>query len=97
MNQIPKNTKTPKVRHSMFQPIFPAVLAPDDAAAFVGLGRTAFDVEMKAPDAPKPRKLSGRRVGYLVAELLTWLHTRPVSNLPPPKNSGFGRAGKPKT
>lgn len=39
----------------------------------------------KDSDFPKPRVLSGRRVGWLMREVSDWLEARPVSdNLPPP-------------
>lgn len=37
---------------------------------------------------PKPRLLSGRRVGWLTREVEEWAETRPVSDLPPPPNTG---------
>jgi prophage regulatory protein len=37
---------------------------------------------------PPPRLLSGRRVGWLVREVEEWAEARPVSNLPPPPNTG---------
>ena len=51
------------------------------------------------PGAPAPiteadqhayadRQLSGQRVGWLVREVQEWAESRPVSNLPPPPNTG---------
>jgi prophage regulatory protein len=40
---------------------------------------------------PKPRQLSGRRVGWLVREIEEWAEARPVSDLPPPPNTGKRR------
>jgi len=37
---------------------------------------------------PKRRQLSGQRVGWLVREVQEWAESRPVSNLPPPPNTG---------
>ncbi len=45
-------------------------------------------------DFPKPRLLSGRRVGWLSREIEQWAESRPVSSLPPPANTG---AKKPKS
>ncbi len=37
---------------------------------------------------PRPRRLSGRRVGWLVREIEEWAESRPVSDLLPPENTG---------
>lgn len=37
---------------------------------------------------PEPRMLSGRRVAWLVREVEAWAEARPISNLPPPPDSG---------
>ena len=37
---------------------------------------------------PAPRMLSGRRVAWLVREVEAWAEARPISNLPPPPDSG---------
>ncbi|WP_422085424.1 helix-turn-helix transcriptional regulator [Variovorax sp.] len=42
---------------------------------------------------PKPRVLSGRRVGWLLREVEEWAESRPVSALLPPKNSGYRKIG----
>lgn len=47
-----------------------------------------------ASDFPKPRLLSGRRVGWLSREIEQWAESRPASSLPPPTNTG---AKKPKS
>lgn len=44
--------------------------------------------------APKPRKISPHRVGWLTREVDEWAEKQPVSDLLPPPNSGAGRAGK---
>lgn len=37
---------------------------------------------------PKPRMLSGRRVGWLAREIEAWAESRPVSTMLPPPNTG---------
>ena len=37
---------------------------------------------------PASRLLSGRRVGWLVREVEEWCENRPLSDLPPPPNTG---------
>lgn len=39
---------------------------------------------MRTADFPQPRELSGRRVGWLVREVVEWAESRPVSNMLPP-------------
>ena len=41
-------------------------------------------------------KISTSSVGYLVRELEEWAESRPVSDLLPAPDCGYGRAGKPK-
>ena len=73
--------------------IQPIALEKSQAAIFVALSETSID---RLKDFPKPRQVSPRRVAYLVSELVEWMHSRPVSELAPPENSGYGRAGKAK-
>jgi len=81
-------TETPTVT------IAPAALDPAAAAQFVALSSSTMERLVREEKFPKPRLLSGRRVAYLVRELVEWIESRPVSDLPPPKNCGVGRAGK---
>ncbi|WP_227459883.1 helix-turn-helix transcriptional regulator [Laribacter hongkongensis] len=37
---------------------------------------------------PRPRKISSKRVGWLVREVMEWADGRPVSDLLPPPNTG---------
>lgn len=73
--------------------IQPIALDKSQAAIFVALSETSID---RLKDFPKPRQVSPRRVAYLVSELTEWMHSRPVSSILPPENTGYGRAGKPK-
>ena len=67
--------------------IRPAALELASAAAFVSLSEATVERLVREGGFPKPRLLSGRRVAYLVRELEAWLEDRPVSDLPPPKNT----------
>ncbi|MBO9679510.1 MAG: AlpA family phage regulatory protein [Acidovorax sp.] len=68
--------------------IRPGALELPDAAAFVSLSVATVERMVREDSFPKPRQLSGRRVGYLVEELEAWLRNRPVSDqLPPPKTT----------
>ncbi|WP_367847039.1 helix-turn-helix transcriptional regulator [Rhodoferax sp. WC2427] len=67
--------------------IRPAALEPPDAATYVALSVTTVERLVREGKFPKPRQLSGRRVGYLVRELDSWLDDCPVSDLLPPPNT----------
>jgi prophage regulatory protein len=43
------------------------------------------------PTFPRPRKITARRVGYLVSEIADWAGKRPVSDLLPPPNTGASK------
>ncbi len=75
--------------------IAPFYLARPDAAAFLALSVNTFDSLVARGDAPKPRKISAGRTAWLVEDLEEWARSRPVSDLLPPPNSGYGRAGAP--
>jgi len=52
------------------------------------LSESTIDEEIRQGRFPKPRQLAGRRVGYLVEEVIEWARSRPVSDQPPPANTG---------
>jgi prophage regulatory protein len=68
--------------------ITPAALEPEASAAFCALSVTTMERLEREGNFPKRRQLSGRRTGHLVSELLEWLQARPISELPPPANTG---------
>ncbi len=72
----------------MIVSIKPAYLDRDQAAAFVSLSDTTIEQMVRTGAFPKPRQLSPKRVGWKVTELEEWCDSRPVSNLPPPRNTG---------
>ncbi|MDB0528203.1 AlpA family phage regulatory protein [Ralstonia solanacearum] len=57
-------------------------------AAAVSLSETTVQQLVREEKFPKPRIISPRRVGWLLREVQTWAETRPVSDLPPPPNTG---------
>ncbi|CAN7258903.1 hypothetical protein LJR130_001056 [Variovorax sp. LjRoot130] len=75
--------------------IRPLFLARADAAAYLSLSVSLLDALVARGEAPKPRKLSAGRTAWLVDDLDAWGRARPVSDLLPPANSGYGRAGLP--
>lgn len=62
----------------------------------VNLAPATLQDMVRQDEFPKPRKLSARRVGWLVREVEEWAEQRPVSNLLPPSNTG-GRHRKAKS
>lgn len=73
----------------------PLFLAKPQAAEFLAISVSTLEGLVARGEAPKPRKLSSGRVAWLVEELEAWGRARPESDLLPPVNSGYGRAGKP--
>lgn len=75
--------------------IKPLYLDRDAAALFLSISRSTFEGLVAKGEAPKARQVSAGRVGWLVEELEAYGRTRPVADMLPPPNSGFGRAGNP--
>lgn len=74
--------------------IKPLYLARAQAATFLSISESMLDRLVQQGKVPKPRKLSPGRSAWLVKELEAWGEECPVSDLLPPENSGYGRAGK---
>lgn len=68
----------------------PITVDIEGAAALTSLSVSTIEAEERAGNFPRKRQLSGRRTGYLVAEIEAWASSRPVSGLAPPENSGHG-------
>ncbi len=75
--------------------IEPLYLAKPDAAAFLSVSESTLDNLVQKKKIKPPRKISENRSGYLVADLREYGENLPASDLLPPRNSGYGRAGKP--
>lgn len=75
--------------------IKPILLSRASAAAVLSISESMLDALVARGDLPKPRKISSGRSGWLTEELDAWSRALPESDLLPPVNSGFGRAGKP--
>jgi prophage regulatory protein len=69
----------------------PIVLDLPGAAIATSLSVSTLEKLVRDGDFPKPRLLSGRRVGYLVKEIEDWCNQRPVANLLPPQHCGQRR------
>lgn len=58
------------------------------ASAMTSLSESTLQSLVRSGAFPAPRKMSDRRVCWLVREIEEWLEGRPVSDLPPPPNTG---------
>lgn len=63
------------------------------AAALLSISETTVQKLQRDDETfPKARQISGRRVGWLYRELVEWSESRPISDLPPPPNTGRDKA-----
>lgn len=69
----------------------PIYLDLPQVAGVVSLAEATIQRMVRENEFPRPRQLSGRRVGWLVREVKEWAEARPVSDLPPPANTGKRR------
>lgn len=58
-----------------------------EVAELTTLSERTIEEEIRQGRFPQPRQLAGRRVGWLVDDVLEWARTRPVSDQPPPENT----------
>lgn len=72
----------------------PAYLDLPGVCSYVALSESTLQKIVREGAFPRPRLLSGRRVGWLTREVDEWSEARPVADLLPPSGSGHGRAGK---
>lgn len=77
---------------SAFVNVQPVFLSKDDVAKVTTLSERVVEELVRQGKFPQPRQLSGRRVGWLLREVVEWAESRPVSDLPPPPNTGIKRA-----
>ncbi|MBT2181004.1 AlpA family phage regulatory protein [Ralstonia pickettii] len=71
----------------------PILLDLSAVAKALSLSETTVQQLVREGGFPKPRRLSSRRVGWLVREIQEWAEARPVSDLPPPPNTSRSRSG----
>lgn len=76
----------------MVAAIKPMYLELPEVVSVTTLAEATIQKMVRENEFPKPRQLSGRRVGWLVREVEEWAETRPVSDLPPPPNTGKRKA-----
>lgn len=71
-----------------FQRLPKLVFSLEELAYSLSLSESTVQQLVRNGDIPAPRRLSGRRVGWLVREIAAWAENRPVSDLLPPPNTG---------
>lgn len=76
----------------MIAVVKPIYIDLSTVASVVTLAEATIQREVREGKFPAPRQLSGRRVGWLMREIEEWAENRPVSDLPPPPNTGKRKA-----
>lgn len=76
-------------------PLKPAAMDMPAVTAYLSLSDSTVEELVRQGAFPRPRQLSPRRKGWLTREIDQWLEDRPVADMLPPTNSGYGRAGTP--
>lgn len=66
----------------------PLFLDRESAASVAGLAVSTMEEMIRNEEFPAPRKISRKRVGWLLREIQEWAESRPVSDFLPPKNTG---------
>jgi prophage regulatory protein len=65
----------------------------EEVATLLDLATSTIQKMVTKEEFPAPRLLTSRRVAWLLREVEDWAEQRPISDLPPPPNTG---AKKPK-
>lgn len=60
----------------------------EEVSALVDLATSTIQKMVVNKEFPAPRLLTSRRVAWLLREVEDWAEQRPVSDLPPPPNTG---------
>lgn len=66
----------------------PIVLDLPRVAAAISVSKSTVQRLVREGKFPKPREISGRRVGWLTQEVEAWAAGLPVSDMLPPPNTG---------
>lgn len=78
--------------------MMPIVLDLPSLAAVLSLSESTIQkLTRESKDFPKPRQLSGRRVGWLSKEVQDWAESRPISEQLPPHNTMAKKPRPPQT
>jgi len=92
MDEQPKKARGQRANSIVTTPIF---VDRNTAAQAFALSVSTFEREVALGKLPKPRKLSGARVGWLWSELVAAAQALPVSDLLPPENTGAPKPRRP--
>jgi prophage regulatory protein len=76
------------VKTALVKPLY---LDLETVCTIVSLAPATVQLLVRQKQFPKPRLLSGRRVGWLLREIEEWAEQRPISDLLPPANTGARR------
>jgi prophage regulatory protein len=90
--------KTDELLRKQYDPkprIQPIFMDLPTVAAALSVSVSTVQALVRAGDLPGPRKISGNRVGWLWREIVEWSENRPVSDIPPPPNTGAKKPRKP--
>lgn len=66
----------------------PIFLDLRSAAQALSLSEATIERLTREGNFPQKRKVSDRRAAWLFRDLIEWAESRPVSELPPPPNTG---------
>lgn len=61
----------------------PLFVDRDEAARALAISVSTLEALVRTGELPPPRKISGKRVGWLWREIQEFAESRPVSELPP--------------
>ena len=86
--RIARGTPTTETAQTVQTTIKPIYLDLPTVAAVTSMSISTIEKLVREDAFPAPRILSGRRVAYLLSEVEAWCASRPVSQLPPPPNTG---------
>lgn len=73
-----------------------SLIEREQLPGLVGLSMRTIEEEIRNDRFPKPRRMSGRRVAWLAADIDEWMENLPESDLPPPPNTGAKKAKQPR-
>ena len=67
------------------------IFSLEELSVSLALSQSTVQELVRQGEMPAPRRLSGRRVGWLVREIEAWAESRPVSDLLPPQNTAHNK------
>lgn len=73
------------------RPVPPIYLDRSSVAEALSLSESTIEELVRQDRFPRPRKISDRRAGWLMREVMEWAESRPVSDLLPVENSARAR------